>query len=55
MQERKKKGRKAKYILHEGIALASPSHRVFVEIYELQFSKRLENLLDITLRKVKVE
>jgi hypothetical protein len=42
-------------VLHEGIAFASPGHRIFVKVYKLQLSERLEYLLDVTLRKVEVK
>jgi len=42
-------------ILDEGIALASPSCRVFMKVDKLQFPKGFENLLDVAFREVKVE
>ena len=50
-----KKSCKPRYVLYEGITFASPSHRIFVKVYKLQFSERLEDLLNVTLRKVEVE
>ena len=54
MQE-SKKSCKTRYVLHESITFASSSHRIFVKVYKFQFAKRLENLLNVTLRKVEVE